>query len=593
MHRAEAQSPAARFSPERESPSGRGFLHMQGDVRQWTLGDVGRWLQSLDMASYMEAFESNRIDGEALMLMDEAALKDIGVASIGHRVLLLDAIYHMKIAHNIPFEPGDWMPQELEPSTYQDMTQLLRERDERIYALESHMSYLDAALMQLHEQMAALVNALGMSHTVRVHQSQAPLADTAPASMKAKDDEESHARALQPTAPLPYTLSVQDARIFAPVLDAIGALLRQRGMVRIPNEAKQCVHPVTLNDPCSALLPLALQLYDIHEDWHNYVLFAASPASEFCIAYDEKPLRIIQTMQEKSPDASLVAQYVADIESPVQVAHRKFRERQQKNQLGVEMKHEALRQRAAAPGLPVSKDARIVAARNLLTWPNGAEAHNHAHARGPAADMAFKHISYAVAIYPYVSERDDEFDFQLGDTFIVLSKSQGWWALRRDSMADGHGDVYVVDRTRPLIEVWTGWAPTGCLLEIIQPMATILQSQSYYQTPDSQDAWQQAMIYAPLPLLYVPISGTAATLLTDFSTQDHSFSAGDRVRVFKRYNSWSYCIAEGMPPHRGWVPSWLISRRTNTTIPSGHGFSSGSAPGPSPGARAADSAARP
>lgn len=562
-------------------------------MRQWTLGDVGRWLQSLDMACYMEAFESNKIDGEALVLTDEAALKDMGVASIGHRVSLLDAIYQMKIAHNIPFEPGDWVPQELEPPTYQDMTQLLRERDERIYSLESHVSHLGTALVQLHEQLAAIAKALGMPHTVRSHQSEPPLADAGSSSTEAKDDQEGHARVLQPTAQLPWTLSVQEARIFAPVLDAVGALLRQRGMERIPNEAQQRLHPVTLNDPCNALLPLALHLYDVHEDWHNYVLFATSPATEYCIAYDEKPLRIIQTMQEKYPDASLVARYVADLESPVQVADRKFNERRQQNQLGVELKHEALRQRAAAPGLPVSKDARIISTRHLLTWPGGAEAHNLAHTRGPAADMAFKHISYAVAIYPYVSERDDEFDFQLGDTFIVLSKSQGWWALRRDSMADGHGDVYVVDRTGPLVEVWTGWAPTGCLLEIMQPMATILQSQSYAQTPDSQDAWQKVMMYAPLPLLYVPISGTAATILTDFPAQNHSFSAGDRVRVFKRYNSWSYCIVEGMPPHRGWVPSWLISRRTNTTIPSSHGFSSGSAPGPSPGARAAESAARP
>ena len=88
---------------------------MESDVRHWTLSDVSLWLQSMDMACYAEAFESNRIDGEALVLMDEAALKDIGVASIGHRVSLLDAIYQMKIAHNIPFEPGDWVPQELEP----------------------------------------------------------------------------------------------------------------------------------------------------------------------------------------------------------------------------------------------------------------------------------------------------------------------------------------------------------------------------------------------------------------------------------------------------------------------------------------------
>lgn len=592
MRRGAAHKLGARFLPVRRPlPDGRGNIHMESDVRHWTLSDVSLWLQSMDMACYAEAFESNRIDGEALVLMDEAALKDIGVASIGHRVSLLDAIYQMKIAHNIPFEPGDWVPQELEPPTYQDMTQLLRERDERIYALESHVSYLDTALMQLHEQIAVISKTLGVPHTARVQQSQPPLTHTASTSTEAQDDRDGQARALQATAPLPWSESAQDDRTLAPVLEAIGALLRQRGMERAPNEAQQRFHPVTLNDPCSTLLPLALRLYGIHEDWHNVLLFATSSTTEYCIAYDEKPLRILQTMQEKSPDAALVARYVADIESPVQVAYRKFHDRQQQKQLGMEMKHPALRQRAGAPGLPVAKDARLISTRHLLTWPGGAEAHSHAHTRGPAADLAFKHISYAVAIYPYVSERDDEFDFQLGDTFIVLSKSQGWWALRRDSAADGHGDVYVLDRARPSIEVWTGWAPTGCLLEIVQPMATILHSQSCYRMPDSQDTWQQIMMYAPLPLLYVPMSGSAATLLTDLPAQDHSFSAGDRVRVFKRYHSWSYCIAESMPPYRGWVPSWLLSRRMNTPIPPSRALSSGSAPGPN--ARATESAARP
>ena len=197
---------------------------MESDVRHWTLSDVSLWLQSMDMACYAEAFESNRIDGEALVLMDEAALKDIGVASIGHRVSLLDAIYQMKIAHNIPFEPGDWVPQELEPPTYQDMTQLLRERDERIYALESHVSYLDTALMQLHEQIAVISKTLGVPHTARVQQSQPPLTHAASTSTEAQDDRDGQARALQATAPLPWSESAQDDRTLAPVLEAIGAL---------------------------------------------------------------------------------------------------------------------------------------------------------------------------------------------------------------------------------------------------------------------------------------------------------------------------------------------------------------------------------
>ena len=84
---------------------------MNEDVRQWTTKDVGRWLEKLNLQGYLTAFEDNNIDGEALLLMDEPALRDIGIASIGHRVVLLDEIYLLKVAHKIPLEPGDWVPQ--------------------------------------------------------------------------------------------------------------------------------------------------------------------------------------------------------------------------------------------------------------------------------------------------------------------------------------------------------------------------------------------------------------------------------------------------------------------------------------------------
>jgi hypothetical protein len=41
-------------------------------------------------------------------------------------------------------------------------------------------------------------------------------------------------------------------------------------------------------------------------------------------------------------------------------------------------------------------------------------------------------IGFALSIYPYTSERDDEFDVTVGDTFVILSKAKGWWVVHRD-----------------------------------------------------------------------------------------------------------------------------------------------------------------
>lgn len=84
----------------------------------------------------------NDIDGEALVLLDDASLRDLGVTSIGHRMTLLSEIFQLKQTHGIQIEPGDWVPQstssvpphtaytdyESVPDDVPDITTLLRER---------------------------------------------------------------------------------------------------------------------------------------------------------------------------------------------------------------------------------------------------------------------------------------------------------------------------------------------------------------------------------------------------------------------------------------------------------------------------------
>jgi len=54
--------------------------------------DVAAWLRSLGMERYERAFRDNAIDGEVLPNLTADDLKELGVASIGHRRKLLDAL---------------------------------------------------------------------------------------------------------------------------------------------------------------------------------------------------------------------------------------------------------------------------------------------------------------------------------------------------------------------------------------------------------------------------------------------------------------------------------------------------------------------
>ena len=60
--------------------------------------DVGAWLRNLGLGQYEKAFRDNSVDVEMLPRLTAEDLKDLGVASVGHRRKLLDAVSIFKSA---------------------------------------------------------------------------------------------------------------------------------------------------------------------------------------------------------------------------------------------------------------------------------------------------------------------------------------------------------------------------------------------------------------------------------------------------------------------------------------------------------------
>src|SRR5712692_292202 len=54
--------------------------------------DLAEWLRALGLEQYAPAFRANDIDGEVLRRLTAGDLRELGIASIGHRRRLLDAI---------------------------------------------------------------------------------------------------------------------------------------------------------------------------------------------------------------------------------------------------------------------------------------------------------------------------------------------------------------------------------------------------------------------------------------------------------------------------------------------------------------------
>jgi class 3 adenylate cyclase len=68
--------------------------------------DIDGWLRGIGLAQYAEMFRANDIDGEMLGRLTNDDLKDIGVASFGHRKKLLEAIAELAGALPVSPRPG-------------------------------------------------------------------------------------------------------------------------------------------------------------------------------------------------------------------------------------------------------------------------------------------------------------------------------------------------------------------------------------------------------------------------------------------------------------------------------------------------------
>jgi class 3 adenylate cyclase/predicted ATPase/DNA-binding winged helix-turn-helix (wHTH) protein len=75
------------------------FTELRGDPERQYVGrlptssmDIAAWLRGLGLEQYVSAFRSNNVEGEVLHRLTAEDLRELGVASIGHRHRLLDAI---------------------------------------------------------------------------------------------------------------------------------------------------------------------------------------------------------------------------------------------------------------------------------------------------------------------------------------------------------------------------------------------------------------------------------------------------------------------------------------------------------------------
>ena len=85
-----------------EAPQGMSYAAF---LRSWTDDYVARWLHDIKCASHQDIFRANDIRGDVLLDLDQKTLHEMGVASIGDRLRILNAvkILRQKVSGKSPF----------------------------------------------------------------------------------------------------------------------------------------------------------------------------------------------------------------------------------------------------------------------------------------------------------------------------------------------------------------------------------------------------------------------------------------------------------------------------------------------------------
>ncbi|KAF8141693.1 hypothetical protein EV363DRAFT_1149651 [Boletus edulis] len=372
---------------------------------------------------------------------------------------------------------------------------------------------------------------------------------------------------------------------------------------------------VSLEDPTWKVLPAALKKYKINNDnWQNYAMFICygSPGNriERCLSYDEKPLLLFQKLKDAKKNPVFMLKHIKDIRSPIVVAQQKHALR--KASISSEHTNSNSSTPSATPSHPnkpiatgqgkavarppklevndLSTPAPLTGTTPQAGWPevispiaenkSGEDMASSRHAssatlvnsrqnsdcytsrtstlHGSVEAESTKReippsmgVSYAVAIYPYMAEQEDEFDVVVRDTFVILSRARGWWVVQRDPTGSGVVDT---DTSKQ------GWVPAGCLLETNVPVASaIAEATAAAKAAGTSDVSENKTPILPLSIISTSFPGIALMDYKKKGDEELDLVKDDALRVFKRYNHWSYAVKEEGGA-RGWVPSWFIGK---------------------------------
>ncbi|KAJ1937554.1 hypothetical protein FBU59_004715 [Linderina macrospora] len=322
-------------------------------VLNWDIPRVVRWFSQNGFPGYDTALKENEIDGQVLVNLDHESLKDLGIRALGKRILVLKSIYFLKLQHDIPITSDSYVPQtvDVEPDNIRTSTAQRRQRRQ----IEQEVSRMMDDIYYLTNELASMRS--DMQRVFRANVLAKPLpslnALESVSTTRQKNPSSNATAAVAGTGPpsltLPTTSAVPTLRssILVPSPsnnNSPGSPLNAASATNTSPQAQTPVTPhirvygdnalqrenesyksfrISIDDPCSRVLPHALKKYHIDDDWQNYTLCiqygnatGKGKKIERRLNLDEKPLRLFQQLKDAGEAPVFVLKLVKPGASP-------------------------------------------------------------------------------------------------------------------------------------------------------------------------------------------------------------------------------------------------------------------------------------
>ncbi|KNE72016.1 hypothetical protein AMAG_15957 [Allomyces macrogynus ATCC 38327] len=314
-------------------------------VLMWDVPAVATWLVNTGYAAYEMTFIENGISGDVLVRLDDALLRDLGFDKVGPRIALLKAIYTLKRAHGVPFEPGDYIPQtvlmlsemtdaavisengRVQPSLPapegkskkslfslfeshshdtdpQKLAAAFRQQTDSVTRLTADVAKLHAELAQLKDDLApVMVMSREYQSILDRERRRAGGSSTGGGNAPSITSVPSIAPSTPTATPTPARKKSPVVSMRSPPPTSQDGDVPEYGTIkvfgdRLHHRAESEGYKsfkVHRDDACATFVPVALKKYKLAGDASQYAMFVAwplVPGGERCLAYDECPWRV-------------------------------------------------------------------------------------------------------------------------------------------------------------------------------------------------------------------------------------------------------------------------------------------------------------